>query len=173
MPDSPRPSIAFPAFQTPAGLLPQADREHRSDYAETQGQASELSRRTDGYWIDVPYSPARYLAPPPAMWIVPKSEVFTARYKIVGGLLSLHVSIWGSVQVGPAAALQIVLPERRIARQYAFGLAFLANATGFAVNAWQIAAGSGIVSFYAKDYAPWPVGAIRVGAQLAIEVEEQ
>jgi len=45
MPYSPRPSISFPAFQTPAGLLPQADREHRSDYSETQGQARELNRR--------------------------------------------------------------------------------------------------------------------------------
>jgi hypothetical protein len=87
MPYSPRPSISFPAFQTPAGLLPQADREHRSDYSETQGQARELNRRTDGYWIYPPFAPSRFFAVSPAVLKVTPQEVITYRYKLIGATL--------------------------------------------------------------------------------------
>jgi hypothetical protein len=173
MPDSPRPAIAFPAFQTPAGLTPQADREHRSDYAETQGQAKELNRRTSGVWLDLPYSPDRYRAEPPAIWTVTPSDILTARYKVIGATLTMSLFVFGSIN-SPASILHVQLPERLRARQYAHAPAQVSSLAipNFAVNVCQIAPGSRALGFFWLQFAAWPVGGVRIGTQIEIEVEE-
>ena len=172
MPFSPRPAIAFPASQTPAGLTAQAVREHRSDYAETQGGAQELNRRTDGYWLDLPYSPGRFICLPPSLWIVAKKDVHTGRYKVTGAQLILNVNVLGSVAVAQASPIRIVIPERLIPRYIAVSSVF-GSVNGVPTPALAYCSPSTrTVDFYRADFSAWPVGPVEVAGQIVIEVEE-
>jgi len=171
MPYSPRPSISFPAFQTPAGLLPQADREHRSDYSETQGQARELNRRTDGYWIYPPFAPSRFLAVAPAVLQVMPQNVITFRYKLIGATLHLHFHIFGNL-TADSPYLGIVYPERLIAREFALMPCHVAN-TAYGVLVCQTHYHENFLRVYNLGFAPWTAGGIRMGSQIEIEVEER
>jgi len=173
MPDSPRPSISFPAFQTPAGLHPQADREHQSDYSETQGQAAELSRRTDGYWIDLPYAPSRFGAPAPSVWAVEKKDILALRYKLAGSQASVNFYVNGSITVAAAAgALSIELPERLRARQTAAKPITAVAGGAFAGAFVQILRGARRLTVSPTALAAWPLGGVTLFGQIVIEVEE-
>lgn len=168
MPDSPRPSIAFPAFQTPGGLLPQAVREHHSDYAETQGAARELNRRTDGYWIDLPYSPGRFLGYF-GTWAVQKKDCPALRYKIIGAEMRVSVNVTGTVSV-PEPVVRIVLPERMMIREQVIALWF-----GSPPNAPILVAaqrGGRTLDCYRLDSSNWPAGPAQVSGEIVFEVQE-
>jgi hypothetical protein len=168
VPDFPRPSISFPAFQTPAGLVAQADREHRADYASTQGMARELSRRTDGAWVPIPYSPGRF---GPVQWLVGKKTFNQGRYKIRGNEIDVSFDIQGDV-IAPTVNLWFVLPERLRARHTADGSIYsVAAGVGKAALVY-IQRGTSLVQFYQLSFPPWPVANVQVAGQLTIEVEE-
>jgi hypothetical protein len=164
--------VAFPAFQTPSGLLPQAVREHTSDYAETQGQAKELARRTSGVWTDLPYSPGRYLAASPAVWTVARKEIVAARYHVIGAELYFNLFLSGTVTVAPASVLRVVLPERFKSRQ---NTTTTFQGTFGGVNGLiyaQVSIGTRFLEFYRLDFAAWPIGPMRAFGQMVVEVEE-
>jgi hypothetical protein len=153
-------------------LPAQSDREHRSDYANTQGMAAELSRRTDGYWTDLPYSPGRYRADSPAQWGVTKAGITAARYKLSGSELRLSVWVTGALTAA-SNSLYIQLPERLQVRAGAgsIGLAFLTAilSTTCILRAFP---GKRAVQLTRIDFLQWPVTDVQVIGQLVIEVEE-
>jgi len=173
MPFSPRPAIAFPAYQTQAGLTATAAREHQSDYAESQGQAQETNRRTDGVWTDLPYSPGRFTTGTTgATWQVQQKDVITARYKVIGAELAINLYIVGTLAGVPTGTLRIQLPERLRVRKAAYAALWGTSGAAFFTVLGQAVVGARAISFLRVDFQNWALGSAQVAGQMLIEVEE-
>jgi hypothetical protein len=174
MADKPAPFV-FPAFRTPAGLAIPSAFEHTNDYAESQGQAKQIDQRTNGVWLDVPYSPGLFTAVSAGTtWTVPKAQVNVYRYKLAAAELRLNFNVGGTLAGGTSSGLKIELPERRKARAIVGTIGYGTDTSGGFPTLLYLVTGGRVVTIYNRfGYANWQPGAVTVGGQLLIEVEEQ
>ena len=170
----PAPALAYPAYQTPAGIAPQSVRELHNTYAEAQGHAREVDSRTDGRWIPLPYAASRYwVGTPGSAWVVPPKTVYVARYKRTGAELRLMLNVVGTITGTPTGELRILLPDRLKARAIGATTLFGAAAGPSIMVLAYAPAGAKFVVCYRSDFSAWPLGSAQVTGTVTLEVEEQ
>jgi hypothetical protein len=163
--------LVYEAFRTPGGLTPQEAMEHKHAYAQQQGQAAQLDRRTNGVWRDVPYSAGLFIGESGHSVVIDRTAPYCYRYKLIGPELHLRWMLVGNLGAA-MTTFQIVLPEGLKIKQgvECDGNGWGQSGVGYAVGVYG-APGSKTMHFFRVDQTPWSAGFFVCRGNTQVEVQ--